>query len=133
MLPRYLLRPLQASAASESPSPEAVLDDFEIAHSPDTATIYFVRPVFQEGETEFEVTDSAHGPATLERLADPTQWSAKERNQFLASQLHDSVCALTSVLQDALSPVKKPRNLSSPRHFLRSKRICVAGLTTRPP
>ena len=103
----------QASVASESPSPEAVLDDFEIAHSPDTATIYFVRPVFQEGETEFEVTDSAHGPATLERLADPTRWSAKERNQFLASQLHDSVCALTSVLQDTTAPPARKKAAKS--------------------
>ena len=99
-----------APAVSETspPAPDAILDDFEVAHAPDTTMIYFIRPVFEEGETRFDIADAAFGPATLERLADPTCWTEQERKQFLASQLHDSVCALTSVLQDSTaSPARQ--------------------------
>ena len=65
--------PAAPSVSESSPStPDVILDDFDVAHAPDTTMIYFIRPVFEEGESRFDFADAAFGPATLERLADPT-------------------------------------------------------------
>ena len=58
--------PAPSVSESSPPTPGVIIDDFDVAHAPDTAMIYFIRPVFDEGETRFDISDAAFGPVTLE-------------------------------------------------------------------